>query len=412
MRDRTEPGAIRSAGSRSRLTYGLAVALALAGSVAQAQSQADIASRENEEGKALMFADPPKYAEASAKFQDAVARVPEAKYFFNLCTSRYQEGKYGEALTACNAVSKNTTDDKLIAKAAKLTDRIKEVAKQQGLDLQPAGGGASPGDTPPGPGGETPNPNPATNPTNPPPNGNPPPPNGTGAPAGYAVGRPPEQGLYQAAPPEHHYTWTLGVDLYGGGGQIGQSGFYGKAAGGIRVKADYLLNPARKLGMQAYLQVTHFGADSMQTAAGSAVDTLEVFDLGLAGYKHLCLRGVQRLCLTPLAGLQLALMGPGSQQTDSTSTATDYAALGLRVQMSADLALGSKYEHVLSAMVGVNAYTGVFAAPSPDSCPSVFATCSAAVVGLDKGGAFAYIGVGYTYRFDTPFGQAPFVTLE
>jgi hypothetical protein len=391
----------------SRLQVGLALALTFASSYASAQSQAEIANKENEEGKELMFSG--KYAEASAKFQDAVARVPEAKYFFNLCTSRYQEGKFGEALTACNAVSKNGADDKLKGKTDKLVEKIKDEAKAQGIALQPEGGGAAPGDTPP-PGGGDPNMN---NPPPPPGGGPPPPPGGVAvtpaAQGTYAVGRPPDQSLLQAAPPEHHYTWTLGVDLYGGGGRIGQPDWYGSAASGVRIKADYLLNPAKKIGAEAYLQITHFGQGNMQSAV---VDTLDVFDIGLAGYKHLCPRGVQRLCLTPLAGAHLAMMGPGSQQSDPTMTATDYAALGLRLQVSADIALGRHYEHVLSAMVGVNAYSAVFASPSPDSCPNGFATCSAADVGLDKGGAFAYVGFGYTYRFDTPFGQAPFVTLE
>jgi hypothetical protein len=34
------------------------------------------------------------------------------------------------------------------------------------------------------------------------------------------------------------------------------------------------------------------------------------------------------------------------------------------------------------------------------------------MIGLDRGGAYAYLGFGYTYRFDTPLGAAPFVTLE
>ena len=84
-----------------RLTFGAVLATALLGSVALAETQAEIAARENEEGKSLMFDG--KYPDASAKFQNAVARVPEAKYFFNLCTSRFQEGRFGEALTACNS---------------------------------------------------------------------------------------------------------------------------------------------------------------------------------------------------------------------------------------------------------------------------------------------------------------------
>src|SRR5579863_6966066 len=133
----------------SRLTFAVAVAASLTATVARAQTQAEIAARENDEGKQLMFADPPKYAEASAKFQDAVARVPEAKYFFNLCTSRYQEGKFGQALTACNAVEKNGATDELKGKTLKLVQRIQDEAHAQGIPLEAEGGGGGPGDTPP-----------------------------------------------------------------------------------------------------------------------------------------------------------------------------------------------------------------------------------------------------------------------
>lgn len=68
-------------------------------------SQAEIAARRNEEGKELMYAG--RYGEAARKFQDAVARVPEAKYFFNLCNAWLQEGKFDAALSACNAVAVN-----------------------------------------------------------------------------------------------------------------------------------------------------------------------------------------------------------------------------------------------------------------------------------------------------------------
>ena len=49
-----------------------ALGLLLVSGVAFAETQADIANRENEEGKQLMFAQ--KYADASAKFRDAAAR--------------------------------------------------------------------------------------------------------------------------------------------------------------------------------------------------------------------------------------------------------------------------------------------------------------------------------------------------
>jgi hypothetical protein len=33
-------------------------------------------------------------------------------------------------------------------------------------------------------------------------------------------------------------------------------------------------------------------------------------------------------------------------------------------------------------------------------------------LGLDKGGTAGYLGLGFTYRFNTPLGRAPFVQLE
>src|SRR5690242_9600630 len=117
---------------------------------ALAQSQAEIAAKLNEEGKELMYAD--KYAEAAKKFQEAVARVPEAKYFVNLCTARLQEGKLDEALTACNAVELNNPTPDQKSRADKLITKINDEAKKQNLELHPGGGGGGdPGPRPPDP---------------------------------------------------------------------------------------------------------------------------------------------------------------------------------------------------------------------------------------------------------------------
>ncbi len=88
---------------------------------ASAQSQAELAAKLNDEGKALMYEG--KYAEASAKFRDAGARVPEPKYFFNLCTSNYQQGKFDEAITACNAAEKHSPTPELAGKILSKTQQ-------------------------------------------------------------------------------------------------------------------------------------------------------------------------------------------------------------------------------------------------------------------------------------------------
>ncbi|HEY5924822.1 MAG TPA: hypothetical protein VIV11_24245 [Kofleriaceae bacterium] len=361
----------------------------LIGGVAYAESQAEIAARLNEEGKQLMFAE--KYAEASAKFQDAHGRVPEPKYFFNHCTSLTAEGKFGEALTACNAADKNA-DAKLKEKIAKLVDKIKETAKQQGVDLQPVGGGGGPGDTPPvDPNNPPPDPN---NPNNPP----------TGQPPQqpqYAVGRPVGNQLFATAAPENKYTWSVGLDLFGGSGRMGRSGYFGKSTGGGRLRGDYLFMPNKRIGAQGYFQITRFGeGQDMATGAYS----LDVFDLGIAAYKHLC-GPRSRACITPLVGAQLALMSPADETDASTGEQVfNYASLGARLELGLSYALGRRYEHVIGIVAGLNAYTKAFSEPAEGF--------TAMDWGLDKGGAAGYFGIGYTYRFNTPFGSAPFVTLE
>jgi len=373
----------------TRLTIALVLASTLLASYAFAESQAEIAVRENEEGKQLMFEN--KYSEASAKFMSAHSRVPEPKYFFNHCTSLFWEGKFGEALTACNAADKNA-DEKLKGKIATFEDKIRGEAQKQGVSLEPVGGGGGPGDTPPNTGNPDPN-NPNGNPnTVPPP---------TGTPPGNAVGRPPSMGLFSQGRPENTYTWSIGFDFFGGGGRIGQPGYFGKGATGIRLKADYMLNPALRFGTQGYFQITNYGnGDDMGT---NGAYSLGVFDLGIAGYKHLC-GSRSRFCLTPLVGVQLALLSPANQTDSTGDTVFNYASLGARLEMAMSFMLGARFQHVISGQIGLNAYTAAFSEPMDGFTKEEW--------GLDKGGAAFYLGAGYTYRFNTPFGTAPFVTLE
>ena len=78
-----------------------------------------------------------KWPDASSKFRDAVARVPEAQYFFNLCVTLHQEGKFSEALTACDAVTKTGSKPELETKADRMMARIKTDAQQQGIKVSP-----------------------------------------------------------------------------------------------------------------------------------------------------------------------------------------------------------------------------------------------------------------------------------
>ena len=381
----------------------VAAVLALA-TPAHAQQQAELAAKLNEEGKDLMYAG--KFPEATAKFREAVNRVPEPKYFMNLCVSLLQEAKFSEALAQCNAVENNNPTAEQREKTAKLVGRIRAEAKAQGIDdVQPVGGGGGPdqsvcAENPQDPSCQTAPPPDvcAQNPQDPACQAAPPQPQA-------AVGRPlTGQGLFTSISPDNKYTWTLGIDLYGGGGQLGETQpfqYYGSAAGGVRVKGDYLLNAASRIGAQAYFQLTHFGAGEMDDAL---VDTLDVFDLGIAGYKHFCLANTQRLCVTPLIGAHLALMSPAGMEDGAGSQVFNYAALGGRAELAFQYAFGTRFEHVLGIQIGANGYSGVFADPTEGYTRDE--------VGLNKGGVFGYFGAGYTYRFNTPLGSSPFVTLE
>ncbi|MGE0550455.1 MAG: hypothetical protein AB7O24_09265 [Kofleriaceae bacterium] len=378
----------------TRLASIAPVLAAIAGfaSTAHAQSQADIAAQSNEAGKKLMYES--RYAEASEKFQDAVGRVPEPKYFFNLCTSRFQEGKFGEALTACNAVDKHNPTAEQKAKTEKLIGRIQEEATKQGIDLNASSTPAAPdvcATNPSDPSCQQPAPSVCqTNPSDPSCSGQSP----------AIVGRPPAE-LFKGSSPDNKYTWTLGAEVYGGGGRVGRKRQYGNVNTGLRLKGDYLMNAAARVGAQFYLQVTHF--QSGKDAAFLAND-LDIFDVGLAVYKHICLAGTQRLCITPLAGAHIALMSPAGEEDSAGSQVFNYAAAGARAELAAQYAFGHRFQHVLAIVGGANVYSPVFADPSEG--------LTRMEVGLDRGGVAGYVGAGYTYRFNTPLGSSPFVTLE
>lgn len=386
----------------TRLTSLALFATLVTGGSALAQSQADIANKLNEEGKAFMYAD--KYPEASAKFRDAVARVPEAKYFYNLCASLYKEGKFGEALTACNqAGNSDTASPQLKEQSTKLAAGVRDEAKRQGIEVEPTGGGQSPGDdpnlcqtSPQDPRCQKPDIC-QTNPAAPQCQAAPPPQQN------YAVGKPPTQDILAATTPDNKYTWTLGIELFGGGGKIGKKDAYGSAVGGFRIKGDYLLNSAARVGAQGYFTYSRFGKGDDQVAV--MTDRLDVIDIGAALYKHLCPPSTERLCLTPLVGAHLALFSPNTVDELDGSRQFEYAAAGGRVELAAHIAFGTRLEHVLGVAVGANVYSSVFSAPSDPGF-------TAEAMGLDEAGAAGYLSIGYTYRFNTPLGSSPFVTLQ
>ncbi len=381
--------------TRTTVAASSLLALIAFGSSAFAQSQAALAEKANEEGKELMYEE--KYEQAADKFRDAAARTNEPKYFFNLCTAFYQAGRFSQALTACNNVKNSSPTPEQTDKADKLLGKINEEAKKQNIVLEPAGGGG--GDPMTG----DPTRDPVTDPTQPidPTNPDPGPGPGPTPPQPVVGARPSGGGLFMAVKPDNgKYVWSLGAELFGGGGKMGSRDVYGTASAGFRLKSDYMLNSAARLGAQGYLQYTQFsqGDDALD---GSA--PLSVVDIGGALFKHLCPPNTSRLCLTPLVGVHIALMNPDDNSPNGEQT-FEYAALGGRAELAAHVALGRRNEHVIGVALGASVYTRAFSGPSFDS--------DGMDVALDEGGVSAYLSAGYTYRFNTPFGRAAFVTLE
>jgi len=344
---------------------------------ADAQSNADRAAALAEEAKALVVKN--QFAQASEKLRQAVVLAPEGRYYVKLCTTLYFEGKFGEALTACNAVEPNGADAKTKEKKDQVVGEIKKAMREQGMDPDQVDTNLPPqNQTPPPDGTNPPGPN-QTPPGNQP--GTVPPPQQ------QFVGRPPQM-LYVQKPPSHDYAWTIGGQLFGGGTTVGGSE-YEDVAGGFRLDVDYLLMRRQRIGLQAYLGFTSVAS------AFSDANSLSIVDLGIGGFKNFC---ASRFCLTPLLGVHIS-----SFQPDTNDPNVQMVAVGLRAEATGSLSFGSHWEHVLTASLGVNGYTAA-AGEYQGASPSEY--------GLDEPGRAVYLGVGYTHRFDTPFGSSPFITLD
>jgi hypothetical protein len=376
----------------------VAAALALLAGTASAQpaSNASRADALNNEGKAAM--QDSNFAAASEKFHQAILLSPEGRFYFNLCVSLYSQGKLSDALAACKEVEAAGADPGLREKTSKMTNKIKEEIRKLGFDPDaPTTPTTDPNNPTTDPNNPTTDPNnPTTDPNNPTtdpnnPTTDPNNPNNPTNPTGTqpAIVAPPPLSVIKSGVPEHQYTWTLGFELLGGTGKFGVDEAYSDAMYGFRFLGDYLVAPARQIGLQATIGVMHTNEDEDSGELG-----IDVVDIGLNGYKHLC-KG--RLCVTPLIGASLGLMQPSEIESDDA-----LLAIGFRAEARLGYAFGTRFEHLLSVSLGFQGYTKAFDSSAFD----------AETLGLDEMSAVGVIALGYTYRFNTPFGSSPFVTLE
>jgi hypothetical protein len=184
-----------------------------------------------------------------------------------------------------------------------------------------------------------------------------------------------------ASKPEHAYTWAVGGEVVGG--QV-SSKFEGldrvsTSAIGLRGIFDYYVLPKAKIGVQGSLTFA---------SVGEGENANSFLDLGAAGYRLFCFG---RVCATPQLGLSIGVLGVNGDEEAQQTT------IGLRLGGSVGYAMGKRLEHVVSASLGANLY-------------AIGETSTDAM----DGGTSRWInfGVGYTYRFNTPLGSSPFVTLE
>jgi len=363
-----------------------ALLLVLVGGDAVADKSAEDRAEElNDQGKSL-FAEQ-KFEEALGKFRQALVLSAQGKYYFNVCFTLSQLQRYQEAITACEAVSSAGGDDKLLAKTDTLLGNLRAQVQQSGGGGQTdtGGGDAGAGDGGSGAVGTGDGDTGQSGTAGVAPAG------GTTGPGG--VGPMPAAMAQAAAAPRHDYQWSLGAQVFGlNNVSIGGSGpgkIYGDGGAQVRVSGDLVLDHQRRLGAQAYLAYS-----ILPERLIDRLSDLAIIDLGIAGNWHIPL--TQRFYLTPLVGAHLSFQGPA----DSPEV---FVAVGGRAEVSFDWVIDEGGRHAVSALAGVNVYSRA----GGDS--NGF---TAADYGLDSGGVTAVVGLGYTFRFQTPLGEFPVITLE
>jgi len=98
-------------------------------------------------------------------------------------------------------------------------------------------------------------------------------------PVNNAVGRPPEAGLFQAAPPDNKYTWTLGADLFFGG-DVQQASYSASGACALSRRSTTITNG---IATVVFVTVTAAGA-AVAAASGDIITARFVFAATAEGY--------------------------------------------------------------------------------------------------------------------------------
>jgi hypothetical protein len=354
--------------SWTRLTYPLALALLFAAAppTALAQNNPQEAERLNDEGKRL-FSDK-QYEEAYGKFREAATLSPEGRFFFNMCYALNFLERYEEAIDACEQVEAAGGDQALRDKTQRALVSLRE--KQAARQAQ-----AGPGDP--------------TEPDGDPGAGDP----GTAPPSGPPAGPDPFI-TGEAAGPIDSYTWSVGGELGVLGNLMGENDLgempYASGGLGVRLFANFVLSEAQRFGVQGSLGFGFLGP----TDENEFDEPLGMADIGGGVFWHLPI--AQHIYATPLAGLHL-----GVQQPQELSQG--FISFGARGELALSYVFGPAGEHAVSLTPAINVYfpaAGSIEGRAPEE------------YGFDKTRATFALNAGYSFRFSTPFGTTPLITLE
>jgi len=202
----------------------------------------------------------------------------------------------------------------------------------------------------------------------------------------------------EASGPADGYKWSLGGELAvlgnRGIGRIDVGGgteeLYGSSGGMLRLFANFIVNDERRIGIQGYL-----GFGSLPPSdANIFEEPLTMVDVGGALFLDRPLSG--KLYWSPLVGAHLSIQQPGE-------LSTGFLSLGARGEVAFSYVLGSESQHAIHVTPGLSVYF-----PVSGEVDGV----EAEAYGFDKSRAAVTVGLGYTYRFATPFGSTPLITLE
>lgn len=377
------------------LSAALAVLVASASPALAQKSPRQQADELNTQGKQY-FAEK-RYEDAYGMFRQAATLSPEARFFFNMCYALNFLERYQDAIQACEQVpAAEGADAALKEKTDRALASLREkLAAQQAASGGPTDGGGGTtavdpgagGGTTTGDGGAVTSTGPATRPATG---------GGGGAPA---AGDDPF--IATEAAPIDSYQWSVGGD-FGVLGNVnaGEDAFgnplYAEGGFNLRLFANFIVHQGTRLGVQGYLG---FGAlppsdDNFDDEA------LGMFDLGGALFTHRPLAG--HLYWTPLVGLSLAVRQP-------QELSQGFISLGSRAEVGLSYVFGPGGEHAFSVTPGFNIY---FPSSGEQEHELTGEARDASYYGFDETRAVFALNVGYTYRFSTPFGSTPLITLE